>query len=143
MNEADKVQFDSLIKIAEFNIQQFNRRRDHSWKVALSFWGAVISSIAVISPSSHTIPPYAFIIAAGVTVLLHFYWLYGVFKANQNDKLLAFAARDQAIRLLKDDTLPVPKLERERVFFTDWSVQFQIAVTIVLAFFVVAYLLFS
>src|SRR3989338_6267427 len=121
MNKANKDQFDSLLKIAEFNIHQFNERRDYSWKVALSFWGAVVGSIAVIHPSRNAIPPRALIAAAAVAVLLHAFWLYGVFKADQKDKHLAFAARDQALRLLDDDALPIPVLEKDRAFLADWS----------------------
>ena len=132
MNQTEKDQFDSLMKIAEFNINQFNERREYSWKITFGFWGAIIGSIATIAPYRTNIPTWSIILFAHLVIFLHLHWLYGTFVADKRDKKLAFDARNEAINLLKDKKVMAP-VNDDRKFLNDWSAQFQLVVTIILA----------
>ena len=132
MKEIDKRRFDALLSISEFSIARFDERRNHSWKIALGFWAAIIGSATLIRSSSLSVSPWTLAASGLVVILLHGYWLAKVFEADKKDKLLAFRARDLAVRLADSD-LRTPELELEkRTYSQDWSVRFQILTTIFL-----------
>jgi hypothetical protein len=139
MEPRDKDQFESLMRIAEFNIRQFNERRDYSWKIALSFWGTIIGSIAIIRPFQESISnsKWAVILGGVIVILVHVRWLYGVFIADQKDKEFAFKARDKAMKIMG---IEPPKPEKKN-FLADWSAQFQFMVTFMLVVISIAIIL--
>jgi hypothetical protein len=135
MNQKEKDDFDALMRIADFNIKQFNERRDYSWKIAFGFWGAIIGSIAVISPYRDSVSLWVLIPFGVLVVIIHTLWLSGVFHADQKDKKLAFEMRNRAIKMLN---LKPPKDESDRGFLQDWSAQFQFEVTFFLVVIAIA-----
>jgi hypothetical protein len=133
MEQKEKDELEALMRIAEFNIKQFNERRDYSWKIALGFWGSIIGSIAVISPYRDNISLWTTIPVGFLVILIHIYWLSRVFDADQKDKNLAFEMRNRAIKTLNLDP-PNDENDRDRDFLHDWSAQFQFGVTCLLVF---------
>ncbi len=131
MEQKEKDKFEGLMRIAEFNIKQFNERRDYSWKIAFGFWGSIIGSIAVISPYRDNISLWAIIPFGLLVILIHIYWLASVFDADQKDKELAFEMRNRAIKMLNLD----PPKHEDRDFLHDWSARFQFIVTCLLVIF--------
>lgn len=139
MNKEDKVTFDALIKLAEFSIALFDQRRNHSQKLALGFWAAIIGSAALLDSDSADLPLRTLVGAGAIIVLLHNYWLAQVFKADKKDKLIAFRAKDRAIELLAEG-IQTPELEiADRSWYQDWSVRFQLLTTILLVVIIVIY----
>lgn len=134
MKQSDKDKFDALMRIADFQIRQFNERRDYSWKIAFGFWGAIIGSIAVISPYRDGVSLWVLILFGVLVVIIHTLWLSSVFHADQKDKKLAFEMRNRAIKMLN---LKPPKDESDRGFLQDWSAQFQFEVTFLLVVIVI------
>jgi len=132
MNQEENRKFEALMRIADFNIKQFNERRDYSWKIAFGFWGAIIGSIAVISPYRDNISLWVIIPFGVLVMLVHVFWLFSVFDADQKDKKFAFEMRDRAIKMLN---LNPPKDESDRGFLDDWSARFQFIVTLFLVVF--------
>jgi hypothetical protein len=139
VKQEDKVTFDALIELAEFSIARFDERRSHSWKVALAFWAAIIGSAALLNSKSADFTLCALIMAGAFIVLLHGFWLVQVFAADKKDKLIAFRARDLAIKLLDED-IQAPELElKDRSWHQDWSVRFQLLTTFLLVVIILIY----
>ena len=124
MKEVDKRRFDALPSIADFSIARFDERRNHSRKIALGFWAAIIGSASLIRSTSLQVSLCTLVGSGAIVVLLHGYWLAKVFEADKKDKLLAFQARDLAVGLADSD-LRTPELQLEkRTYIQDWSVRF-------------------
>lgn len=145
MEEENKVQYEALMRQAEFNIARFDARREYSWKISLAFWAAIFgSSVALKGEIVQLSRDIAFVSilfgALGGGVFLHGYWLKNVFDADQKDKELAFGFRDLAIELLNTNIKPPPKNER-KCFLQDWSARFQLGTTVFLTSALCIYLL--
>jgi len=134
MKQSDKDKFDVLMRIADFQIRQFNERRDYSWKITFGFWGAILGSVAIINPYRACIPLPAIASFGGLVILIHTWWLYNVFHADKKDKDKAFEARNKAMEIIG---LPTLKDESDRKFYCDWSAQVQFAITFLLVVIVI------
>jgi hypothetical protein len=137
-NLSDKEKFDALMQVADHTINQFNKRREHSWKVTLSLWAALVglTGIGEIETPKEN---YCWIILSIIFGLLlaglYVFFMIKVFEADKKDKRLAFKARDIAIVMINEE-----KLNKQMTMFTidkrkwyeDWSAMFQMLVTSVL-----------
>ncbi len=132
MNKSDKDKLDGLLKVADFSIARFDQRRNHSWKVSLGFWAAILGSATLLDAKVWAISLCPQILVACLVLILHTYWLVKVFDADKEDKTLAFKARDIAIRLLKTELKPPPFTIENRVLLQDWSFWFQFFTTLLL-----------
>jgi hypothetical protein len=132
MNKSDKDTFDGLLKVAEFSISRFDQRRNHSWKISLGFWAAILGSATLLDAKTPTIALCPQILGAASVLILHTYWLAKVFGADKQDRILAFRARDIAIQLLNTELQPPPLTIEKRTWYRDWGVRFQILTTILL-----------
>ncbi len=72
-----KEQFESLMKVAEFNIGRFDKRREFSWKIALGFWGAILGSVAVVSQLEITYSNCGVWLVGLIVIYLHIGGLIG------------------------------------------------------------------
>lgn len=133
MNEQEKDKLIALMRQADFHVERFDKRREYSWKIALGFWGAILGAATLLQ--NVTLTACEIYIGAGAIIVLHLIWLYGVFKADQKDKWVAFQCRDQSLEIInKSLKTPIehPKPSNDRRFLEDWSVIFQILTTILL-----------
>lgn len=154
MDDKKKTEYDALMQQAEFNIHQFDGRREYSWKVTLGFWAAILGSVAVLKSELNSSSITWLILGALVIVLLHGYWLKKVFDADKDDKTFAFEFRDKAIELLNSEVPPKGWLKdvlskmsdrkekfKHREFIDDWSFQFQFFTTLFLLMAIVLFLM--
>jgi len=133
MNAKEIEQLEVLMRQADFHIIRFDKRREYSWKIALGFWGAILGAATLLQNTFLT--TCEIYVGAGATIALHAIWLYGVFKADQKDKWVAFQCRDKSLEIInKSLSAPIkhPKPSHDRRFMEDWSVIFQILTTILL-----------
>ena len=136
-----KEKFDALMRQAEFNIKRFDERRGYSWKVALGFWGAILGTAAVFGDLKPSLFFLCLLPGTLIPIILHSFWLVNVFNANKIDKVAAFEARDAAYKHAK---LKYEKPEHKpKPYYEDWSVQFQFAVTVILSFGGIFYVVLS
>jgi hypothetical protein len=132
MNKPDKDKLDGLLRVADFSIARFDQRRNHSWKISLGFWAAILGSATLLDSKSTAVPLWTQILGAGFVFIIHTFWLVNVFWADKKDKMLAFTARDLAIRLLKSELKPPNFTIDEKSVWSDWGVWFQALTTFLL-----------
>jgi hypothetical protein len=132
MDKSDKETFDGLLKVADFSIARFDERRNHSWKISLGFWAAILGSATLLESKISDVPFCTQVLGASFVLILHTFWLANVFGADKKDKMLAFEARDIAIRLLKTELQPPAFTIAKATYYRDWGVWFQVGTTILL-----------
>ena len=137
---------DACIAQAELATKLFDTRRNYEWKVSLSFWAAIIASATVLRVE--TVPLYAVVIIDLVVASLHGFWLWHLTAANYNDNKWSLHYRKlaQAILIYHDYKIAgapkkVPAQKLGWYIITNWAVQFQFGVTVVLLSLVSAFLI--
>jgi len=127
------------MKQAAYFAGRWDGRRNFEWKMSLAMWAVLAATIKFL-PEIKNFKCWMPI----VPVILHSMWLYGVWKANQFDKVHGRYFRDHAEKLMRHpevpikwgeipEPLPATRIKRIWEFVNDWSMRFQLLTTIVLA----------
>jgi hypothetical protein len=135
-----KEKFDACIKLAEFGAGRWDARRQYEWKITLAIWALLAAGIG--QTSNFNFPWwYGVLVIAG-----HAFWLRNLWLANQYDKDIMTTFQRGAEKLLENHVVFKPPkkwrikewmlgiwlLRRSIAFLIDWSVVFQLGVTIFL-----------
>jgi hypothetical protein len=128
------------VKQATYFAGRWDSRRNFEWKISIGVWAILLATIRFL-PEIHNFRWWMPI----VPVVLHSIWLNGVWKANHYDRMRARYFSNQAEKLIVDsphpfhwDPLPGDRpaptwFGRLKLFLADWSMQFQLLTTILLA----------
>ncbi len=129
---------ESLIELAKHASSRHDERRKYEWKFSLAFWGLIITAISEknnIAVLQNLQPRVGWVIGLAFA----FMWLRGLWVANDNDKRLSKYFIDTALKSENQhDKLTLPEKHRFWSwpswfgFLKDWSLQFQLFVTITL-----------
>jgi hypothetical protein len=141
MTQSEK--FDACMKQADYFAARFDGRREFEWKITLGFWAAILASIQFLKGNAQLQSWQSWqILLVGVTLALcfSFFWLKGIWAANESDKRQSFHFRDEAEKVLLDlshTIAPTPGRikDGERHWFgflSDWSIRFQAGATLIL-----------
>lgn len=130
-----------LIELAKLSASRHDERRKYEWKVSLAFWALIVGAILKKSALNlQNVQPWVGIVAC---ILYSFIWLRGVWIANDNDKMLAFHFRDEAIKRLKNGNAELSDIPAKTSlkslkfwlgFLLDWAMLFHVLVTGTLVF---------
>lgn len=124
----------ACLRRAEFSKDLFNTRRSYEWKISLGLWAAILGSVTVFK--GHSIPMIVGILIGVIVISVHtFLWLKPLWEKNKGDQGRAFHYVDEAVSVLIDPSHKVTEYEKKHYRFwefLDWSVSFQITVTILL-----------
>lgn len=62
---------------ASFNINQFNKQREHSWKVTLVFWAALVGTTGILeSGVKINIPTLVIVVGALLYICLYCFFIH-------------------------------------------------------------------
>lgn len=130
-----------LIELAKLSASRHDERRKYEWKVSLAFWALIVG--ATLKKSALNLQNVQAWVGIVACILYSFIWLRGVWIANDNDKMLVFHFRDEAIKRLKNGNaelsdIPVKtslnSLKFWLGFLLDWAMLFHVLVTGTLVF---------
>ena len=162
-----KEQIEACIKLAESSSKRHDARREYEWKLTIALWTVILAAIVYIRKEALPAPSLEFWLLAW---FIHgFFWLRGLWVANNMDKNKSLHFRKQAERLLycpAESLEPIPEdtenpfdlakrhwqegrrhesfkkgLEWSCGFIPDWSLGFQFLTTLFLV--LLAYFLTS
>jgi len=140
LNLMHKDEIELCMKQAEYFARRWDGRRNFEWRMSLAIWAILAAGIRFL-PELHNFRWWLPL----VPVLLHSLWVYGIWKANWIDKEQGRYFQDHAQKFLMHpgqpvhwdhlpDKVPGPtRLKRVWMFLNDWSMQFQLLTTTVLA----------
>jgi hypothetical protein len=131
MNQKEK--FEACMAQAKFAYGLHNDRRQSEWKITLGLWAIILTALV---HKEILIPGYLWL---AIPVLYGAFWLSPIWLANHNNKIWYKHYTTEAARALESEDhiiLPPPPLLsgwRSRFYFLrDWSMIFQLAVTVFL-----------
>jgi hypothetical protein len=137
----EKEQFESCLKMAEYSHRQFDGRRQYEWKITLAFWVAMLTILH--KDWIGAVPRVCLGWWVGAWFLFSWLWLRGIYVANRNDKirekqfyeLAAYKITGNLPRKIECKCRCLNRLQQWTWFefcfgfLTNWSAQFQMAVT--------------
>ena len=88
--ECEEKLIDVLMQRRIWAWNSYHSRREYEWKVTLGVWTSLAASIAVLLTKGATIPDEIrhYHVAALVLLLgLHFWFVWGVMRANDKDRI--------------------------------------------------------
>lgn len=131
----DKDKFDANMALAQFGASRWDQRRNIEWRVTFGIWALLAASAAIkeIKPPLWAGPLLFFVYV--------FFWLRGLWLANEADRILMRLYLNRAQSLLRSEPpigLRTPKDTSWCSFLGDWAMWFQAISTGVLIFMVYA-----
>ena len=134
----DKERFDACIQEADFWTGRHDQRRQFEWKVTLGLWALILSGIAYREKLG-TRPWWVWVLVASVSFLLYYrFWLYPLWRRNQQDRQQGFHYANQGVEILANANHQPTKIDYQTIdvawttFAMDWAQFFQAAATLLL-----------
>jgi hypothetical protein len=142
----DKERFDACMQQATYGAGRHDGRREYEWKVTLGLWGLIVGATVYREKWAGPVPFLGMLlIGVGILVVYAIFWLYPLWRANQNDQAIASHFRLEGAKILQNPSHIPVDLDRKRIdvsvsgFLSDWSMQFQLfATTCLIAIFLTA-----
>jgi len=134
---------DSLIELAKLAASRHDQRRQYEWKVSLTLWALIVGASV-----RNEIPKVPIWVGIIIGSLYAFFWLRGLWVANENDKILSDHFRKEAEAVLHDSShtllqspgkIPKCSFKFWFGFLVNWAMLFHLSVTA--AFIIFFYLL--
>ncbi len=110
MNEDEKRRFDAIAQLYQRSWDQFNARRQFEFRVALAYWAtlAAASAGSVQLESFPQIPGGKLLIVgfAIATTVLHIFWMWGIWRGQGTDQMVAIHYQAQLQKLSQTEFPP-------------------------------------
>jgi len=122
------------LKQSELGASRWDRRRDDEWKITLGLWAAILASGKFIAEKQWDVPPWLPGVFGLFLLASYYFWLRGLWAANDSDKKWEFHFRNEAAAILcnpKHEVKEQPTRTKpsRRFLIADWSLRFQFGVT--------------
>lgn len=133
-----KEKFDACMKLADFFRELWESRRGYEWKIAFGLWG-LLAAATVTLRGRGGLPGYMVVV---IVLVFEFGWLWNLWDRSDKEKKAGKHYRAQAEEIMIDPSHEVALYDwkeqspfRAKIweFATDWSMQFQLIVTLLLA----------
>lgn len=132
-----KEKFDACMKLAEYFLEMWESRRGFEWKIAFGLW-TLLGAATVTLRGKGGLSLY---MVVTIVLVFEFGWLWNLWSRSDTEKRAGKHYRDQAEQMMKNRAQSiVPFAYEERPFrhkiwefAKDWSMQFQLIVTALLA----------
>ena len=123
----------ACLQQAEHWYRLFDGRRSFEWKITIGFWVFIVGAINAL-PEYIKLDTIAFF--GVIAILLHIFWLRGIWVANENDKRCMHHFQKEAEKILLNPEYEI-KSAPEHItrndweywfgYILDWSIIFQLA----------------
>jgi hypothetical protein len=130
----DKHLYDACMKQADYFAGRWDSRKGFEWKSSISLWTLLALGSGFLAGKGN-VHCLAIPITVLVPPLLHYWWLDGIWRANDFDKEMGRRFRDMAQTILAGGNFAQPSKPEPRPryeFFEDWSMRFQLSCTTLL-----------